>query len=459
MKKKKINKIHFVGIGGIGMSSLAQFLLNKNYTVSGSDVSRNSLTNKLASKGCTIFTKHDSSNIDNQDLIICSSAIDKTNPEILEGKKKKIKIITRGEALGFFTKDNKNISISGCHGKSTTTSMVHFLLNKAGLNSTLFLGAIDRKLKSNFYYGNSSLCVIEADESDNSLNYLNSFISAITNIDNDHLDFYKTKKNLNDAFKRFAISAKSKCVVNNDCKILKNLTKNITSKKIIKFGQLDTKSNDYSFKILKDVEKSRFAIFKREHLVGFFVSKLSGEYNIYNSVCSIIIALEMGVSVEQIKKSLRFYTPPSRRFETILNTKSLTIIDDYAHHPSAIKAIRKSLGGYFQNKNVILVFQPHRFSRTKILFKDFIEELSLWKNVYLVDIYSAFEKTNSILDSVHLYKEIKKSNNKIKYFSNNELLVDKILSESRKKDSLVITMGAGNIRDVGSSIKKRITNS
>ncbi len=457
--KSKVNAIHFVGIGGIGMSSLAQFLLNKDYIISGSDISKSSLTKKLASGGCAIFTKHDSKNIDNQDLIICSSAIDQTNPEIIEGKKKNIKIMKRGEALGLFTKGNKNISISGSHGKSTTTSMVHFLLNEAGLDPTLFLGAMDRKLKSNFYYGNSSLCVIEADESDNSLNYLNSFISAITNIDNDHLDFYKTKKNLNNAFKKFATSAKSKCVINNDCKVLRNLVKNITSKKIIKFGQFDAKSNDYSFKVLKDAEKSRFAIFKKEHLVGFFVSELSGEYNIYNSVCSIIIALEMGVSAEQIKKSLRLYTPPSRRFETILNTKSLTIIDDYAHHPSAIKAIRESLEGCFQNKNIILVFQPHRVSRTKILFKDFIEELSLWKNVYLVDIYSAFENTDSILDSVQLYKEIKKSNNKIKYFSDNELLMDRILSESRKKDSLIITMGAGDIRDVGSSIKKRITSS
>ena len=441
------------------MSSLAQFLLNKNYEISGSDISKNSFIKKLKNKGCKIFEEHNTNNITNQDLIIYSSAIDKKNPEILEGKRNKIKVMSRGEALGFFTKKNKNISISGCHGKSTTASMTHFLLNKAGFDSTLFLGAVDHKLKSNVYCGNSKFCVIEADESDNSFNYLNSFISVVTNIDNDHLDYYKTKKNLIDAFKKFTTTTKGKCIINNDCKIASKLVRNINSKKIIKFGQFNIESNDYSFKILKSLEGSKFEILRGKYFLGFFTSKLSGEYNVYNSVCSIIIALEVGVKIEEIKKSLKSYMAPSGRFETIFNSNSLTIVNDYAHHPTAIKAIRKSLEGNSQYKNVILVFQPHRFSRTKILFKDFVKELSLWKNIYLVNIYSAFEKTHTILDSMLLYKEIKKINNKIEYFSNDELLIEKIISESKKRGSLIITMGAGNIGNVGSTIKKRITNS
>jgi len=459
LNNKKIKKIHFVGIGGIGMSSLAQFLLNKNYQISGSDVSKNSFTKKLKKEGCKIFEEHNENNITNQDLIIYSSAIDKKNPEILEGKRNKIKIMSRGEALGFFTKKNKNISISGCHGKSTTTSMTHFFLNKAGFDSTLFLGAVDSRLKSNVYLGNSKFCVIEADESDNSLNHLNSFISIVTNIDYDHLDYYKTKKNLIATFKKFIITTRGKCIINNDCKITSKLVRNINSKKIIKFGQFNIESNDYSFKILESLNGSKFEISKGQHFLASFASKLIGEYNIYNSVCSIITALEVGIEIEEIKKSFKTYKAPLRRFETIFRSNSLTIVDDYAHHPNAIRAIRKSLEVSPQYKNIFLVFQPHRFSRTKILFKDFVKELSLWENIYLVDIYSAFEKTSIILDSMLLYKEIKKINNKIKYFSNDELLIEKIVSESTKKDSLIITMGAGNIRNVGSTIKKRIANS
>ena len=450
----KIKEIHLIGIGGIGMSSLAQFLIKKNKKITGSDVSKNTITKRMKRIGCFVSYTHKAENIKNQDLVICSTAIDKKNPEIVEARRKKIKIISRGEALGLFTKDYKNISISGCHGKSTTTSMTQFLLNKSGVDSTLFLGAIDSKLKSNFYDGSSKVCVIEADESDNSFNYLNSYVSVITNIDNDHLDFYKTKKNLKNAFAKFGNSTKAKCIINNDCKITREIASRINSKKLIKFGQFNHKENDYSFTIKKNSGQKTFSLFNKTSNLGEFKTKLKGEYNIYNSVCSVVTALETGGDLNIIRKNLASFASPSRRFETIVKTKELTIVDDYGHHPNAINAIRLSIEE--EKRKIILVFQPHRFSRTKILFNAFASELSEWDNVYLVDIYSAFENTKNKLDSKLLYKEIKKINSKVKYFSSKEKLREKIISESKKRDTIVITMGAGDIRDVGFDIKNKI---
>ncbi len=456
---KTIKRVHFVGIGGVGMSSLAQFLLKKKKIISGSDISRSTTINKMKKLGCLIHNTHKAENISNHDLVITSTAIGKDNPEIMAARKKKIKIISRGKALGLFTKGYKNIAISGCHGKSTTSAMTQFLLNRSKIDSTLFLGAIDKRLKSNFYYGSSKICVLEADESDNSFNYLDAYISVITNIDNDHLDFYKTKRNLKDAFLKFAKSPKSKCIVNNDCGTTRNLLKNINSKKIIKFGQYKNKKNTYQFKILKKSDGIKFSLKKQNIDLGEFSSKLNGEYNLYNSVCSVITVLEAGGNLESIRKNLNKFTAPSRRFEVIAKTKKLTIIDDYGHHPNAVAAIRQSLENQNKNTNIVLVFQPHRFSRTQILFKDFVRELSLWKKLYLVDIYSAFEETKKELSSNILYKEVKKINNSVKYFSSKEKLIEKIISESKKRATIVITMGAGDIRDVGFDIRNKISKS
>ncbi len=453
MRNKKNLKVHFIGIGGIGMSSLALFLLKNNYQVSGSDIGNDPSIYKLKKNGCVFFNKHSNENITDQNLIIYSSAIKSNNPEILQAKNKNIEILKRGEALGFFTKKMKNITVSGCHGKSTTTSMTHLLVKNTGNDSTAFIGALDRKLNSNFYSGGSNLCIIEGDESDNSFNKINSYISVVTNIDNDHLDFYKTQKNLLEAFRTFILKTKKKAIVNNDCKLTRKLLKSIKTNKLIKFGQFHIKENDYSFEIIENKSGFDIRLYKREKDLGIFKSKLYGEYNAYNLVASIIVALELGINSSDLRANTKKCLAPRRRFETILKNKEVTIIDDYAHHPAAIKAIRKTIEKNFENQNIVLIFQPHRFSRTKILLKDFVEELSKWKKIYMVDIYSAFERTK--IDADSLYKKIKLNKVDITYFSNKNSLVKKIISDISKKNYTIITMGAGDIRNVGLAIKKQ----
>lgn len=451
--KKVIKNVHFVGIGGIGMSSLALFLRSKKVVVSGSDIGRSPIIKKLKTLGCKIDHVHMAENIKDPDLVVYSSAIKKNNPELISAKKKGIGLLTRGEALGLFTNKMKNITITGCHGKSTTSSISHCIIKNSNIDLTAFIGAEDRVLGSNFYLGNSKFCLIEGDESDNSFNKINSHISVITNIDNDHLDFYGSEKKLISAFKKFIINTKTKCIANNDSPILAKLLKSFSSKKIIQFGQGLNLNNDYSFDIIKN-KFSSIKLFKKQKIIGKISSKLYGDYNAYNLAAGSILALELGITLDKIQENSLKCKAPIRRFESIINNKKVRIIDDYAHHPTAIKAIRENINKNFLKNEVILVFQPHRFTRTSMLLEDFVEELSSWKNLYLVNIYSAFEKNN--VDANKLFDKIKKRNAKAQFFENNEILIDKIISKLKYKKYTIITMGAGDIREVGIKLKKRI---
>lgn len=451
--KKVIKNVHFVGIGGIGMSSLALFLRSKKVVVSGSDIGRSPIIKKLKTLGCKIDHVHMAKNIKDPDLVVYSSAIKKNNPELISAKKKGISLLTRGEALGLFTDKMKNITITGCHGKSTTSSISHCIIKNSNIDLTAFIGAEDRVLGSNFYLGNSKLCLIEGDESDNSFNKINSHISVITNIDNDHLDFYGSEKKLISAFKKFIVNTKTKCIANNDSPILAKLLKSFSSKKIIQFGQGLNLNNDYSFDIIKN-KFSSIKLFKKQKMIGKISSKLYGDYNAYNLAAGSILALELGITLDKIQENSLKCKAPIRRFESIINNKKVRIIDDYAHHPTAIKAVRENINKNFLKNEVILVFQPHRFTRTSMLLEDFVEELSSWKNLYLVNIYSAFEKNN--VDGNKLFDKIKKRNAKAQFFENNEILIDKIISKLKYKKYTIITMGAGDIREVGIKLKKRI---
>ena len=453
LNKSKIKSVHMIGIGGMGMSSLAFFLKLNNIEVSGSDIGQDPIIKKLKKIGCTIYGLHSSENIKNPDLIIYSSAIKENNPELIKAKKNKINILKRGKALGLFTNKMKNITITGCHGKSTTPSISNFILNKSHIDPTTFFGAEDKIHRSNFYFGKSKFCLIEGDESDNSFNEIDSEISLITNIDNDHLDFYKNEKKLISAFKKFIINTKRKCIVNNDSPMLNKLVKTLPQQKIIKFGKGFSKHNDYSFEILNN-KNSKVQIFIQDKSIGIFNSKLYGDYNCYNLVGSIILALELGLTVKKIQNKTINCKAPIRRFETILNNNFVTIIDDYAHHPTAISAVRENIKKNFSKNEAILIFQPHRFTRTKILLNDFIKELSKWENLYLVDIYSAFEKKNISVET--LFNKIKKKNPKALFFQNKEKLLNKISSKLKYKKYTILTMGAGDIRDVGIQLKKRI---
>ena len=454
----KNNKIHFIGIAGIGMSSLAEFLY-KNYTITGSDLSNNEITTKLKKMGIKIYEDQSAGNITNQDLIIYTSAIKNNNPELVEAKKRGIKCITRGEALGEFTCKDNNVCITGTHGKSTTTNYLAQILLDCGKKPSVFLGAINTKYKTNFIYNRSNLNVIEADESDNSFNFLNSMYSIITNIDFDHMDFYKTKKNLYLAFENFIKKTTDKVIVNNDCPNIKNIIFKNPNKKIIRFSNIE-KNAEFYFEIKNYQKNTEIILYKKKNIIGSFKFQKISRYNCYNVVGPIITAIEMGISIQKIKKISQKLDQPSRRFEKIYDKKNITIVDDYAHHHNAIKEVRKFIKDDAETRT-ILVFQPHRFTRLKKHYKDFLNEISLWKEVIVSDIYSAFEKKQKFTSKDFVY-ELKKINKSCKayYINDYDKIVMKLKKEIFKNNShiRIITMGAGDIRKVGTKLIKTIKN-
>ena len=448
---KKIKKIHFIGIGGIGMSSLAEYL-SKKYKISGSDLNINNKIKYLEKIGIKIFNHHTKKNINDQDLIIYTSAINKNNEELVEAKRKKIKVINRGKALGEFTKEKNNISIAGTHGKSSTTSFISQILLEAGKKFTAFLGARDLKIKSNFKYSKSNINVMEVDESDNSFNYINSYLSIVTNIDNDHMEFYKNKQNLLKAFDIFISKTKSNVILNADCKNIKKHFRNL--KKGVYFSNIN-KNYDYYF----NLSNGKYELYFKNKLIIKSKSKLLGKFNFYNLTAAIIACINLGVSVRKIQNNINKIKPPERRFEYILKNKKIEIIDDYAHHPNAIKEIRNLLNNIKDEKKNYLIFQPHRFSRFKKHYKAFVKEISEWENVILVDVYSAFEKNKINQNLENFIRDVKKlSNINIIYEPDFHNVVEKMLNliSNKNKFYRIITMGAGNIRKISLELKKSL---
>lgn len=454
----KKTKIHFIGIAGIGMSSLAEFLC-KNYTITGSDLSNNEISTKLKKKGIKVYEHQLAENITNQNLVIYTSAIKKNNPELVEAKKRGIKCITRGKALGEFTRNDKNICITGTHGKSTTTNYLAQILLNCGKKPSVFLGAINTKLKTNFIYNRSSLNVIEADESDNSFNFLNSMYSVITNIDFDHMDFYKTKKNLYFAFENFIKKTTNKVIVNIDCPNIKKIITKNPNEKIVRFSNID-KNIEFYFEIINRKKSTEIILYKKKNILGLFKFQRISQYNCYNVVSSIVTAIEMGISTERIKKISKKLTQPGRRFEKIYERKNISIIDDYAHHHNAIKEVRKFIKDD-EDTRTILVFQPHRFTRLRKNYKNFLNEISLWKEVIVSDIYSAFEKKQKFT-SREFVDELKKINKTCNayYINDYNKIVTKLKKEISKNNSniRIITMGAGDIRKVATRLVNTIKN-
>ena len=450
---QKIKKIHFIGIGGIGMSSLAEFLNNK-FIVSGSDIIKSKKISYLKKIGIKIFNNHSRNNINSQDLVIYSSAINASNEEYKEAKSRKIKLLSRGEALGKFTSKYKNICIAGTHGKSTTSSFVSQLLINSGCDITAFLGAIDKKIKSNFILGKSKVAVIEADESDNSFNFIKPKLSIITNIDFDHMDFHKSKKNLFESFKMFYKNTTDKVVLNFDCMNIKKNFSNIKSKKMIRFG-LENQKFEYYFKI-KNTNKVE--LFHNNKNLLEFKADLSGKHNYYNLIAAIILCLEHGISKKRIVNSLNCIERPKRRYEKVYNSRTFEIIDDYAHHPNEIRAIREYIENNSKKHINYLVFQPHRHSRVKDNYKEFIDEISLWDNVIMTDVYSAFEnKARKISPKKFIYDVLKIRKTDIKYFDSFDTIVNKLYKIKSKDCKIrVITAGAGDVNRIAFMLKKKL---
>jgi len=456
---KKI-KIHFIGIGGIGMSGIAELMLDLGYQIQGSDLNNNSNIQRLKKRGVKFFSKHKKENINDVSAVVFSSAIKKNNPEILQSEKLSIPLISRADMLGELMRHKKSIAVAGSHGKTTTTSLVGAMFDNANFDPTIINGGIINSYSKNNRYGKGDWMIVEADESDGSFLRLPHQINIITNIDIEHLDYYKSKKNLLAAFSDFInnLPFYGCSIICIDSLNLKNLSKKIKTRKIITYSI--NQNSDVKIKLLNQNDRFNefLLIFKKgliSNIEGNFQFKLNllGNHNILNATGAIISSLIAKVPLKNIQKSLFEFEGVKRRFTFLGKIKKASIYDDYAHHPTEIKASYDIAKQISQNR-IIVLFQPHRYSRTKILINEFIKILKEIDILYVLDIYAAGEKPIKKISSQNLVKKIKIKNKNV-FYLNNKVNLNSALQKYYDSDNTIIFMGAGSITTMAHTLIAR----
>ena len=455
MKKSNIHTkgiIHFIGIGGIGMSGIAELMLNLGYKIQGSDLYINNNIKRLQRQDIKIFLNHKVKNVINSNVVVYSSAIKKNNPEILAAKKKSIPIVSRADMLAELMRNKHSIAVAGSHGKTTTTSLVGSVLQECKIDPTIVNGGIINAFSSNNRLGLGKWMVVEADESDGSFLRLPHEINIITNIDREHLDYYQNFENLISSFKEFATNIPFYgttiiCLENNNSR---KLARGIDTRNVITYGINKTEAdlnilnitvkNNYSIILLK-VEENKFKKYKGTYK---FIIKLLGKHNILNATASIGVGLLLKLPINKIRNALINFQGVKRRFTFLGKIKKASIYDDYAHHPTEIQATLE-IAKYITKNKIVVIFQPHRYSRTKNLYIDFINVLMKADYLFISDIYSAGEKPLKGINTSNLVMDISKRGLKNVYYLNNSNSLNSILSTFYEKENLIIFMGAGSI--------------
>ena len=456
MNEKKL-RIHFIGIGGSGMSGLASILLDSGYKISGSDIVTSKITKRLADKGVIIFEGHNENNVEEADLVVISSAISESNSEIRGAIDRKITIIKRAEMLARLMNNKYGIAVAGTHGKSTTASMISLLLEKSGFDPTVIVGGELNNFKNNAKLGKGNYIVVEADESDGSFLELNPHMAVVTNIEDDHLDYYGNMENILKDFKKFIdkVPDNGRVILCKDCDNVKGLAKQYRRSHISYgiFTEADLMAKDIEL----DKLNSKSKIYWQGVKIGELYLKVAGYHNILNALAAIVVAQELGISFIEIAKILETFQGVHRRMEIVANLDDkILILDDYAHHPTEIKATLSALRSSWQDRRIIAVFQPHRYSRTKLLAEKFGKAFFDADCVIINDIYSANESPIFGISGETIFKEVKKSNHrKVKYLPYKEDILS-YLSEIVRPGDIIITMGAGDIWTVGQELAEQL---
>ena len=455
--------IHFIGIGGIGMSGLAQIMKNMGFKIQGSDLYQNKNTERLIKLGIKVFYGHRKKNLKKATIIVISSAIKNNNNELKAARRKKLSVFKRGDMLANIVSLKKNIIITGSHGKTTTTSLVANILVEAGLDPTVINGGVINSFKNNAQLGKGEWAVIESDESDGSFLKLPVTYSIVTNIDREHLDYYGNFEKLKKSFHKFIEKTPSFgksiiCIDNNNLKFLINKYK---SKNILTYG-FDKSSNYQIINVDKNKNYSVFDINVKHSKNKIYKIKkikinLLGNHNISNTTAAIGIALNLGIKINIIKKALKKFLGIQRRFTKVFSIKKREFFDDYAHHPTEIKAVIEGARQVYKNRKIVCVFQPHRYSRIKALKKEFASSFKSSNTVVLCPVYSAGEKIKYNFNQDNFSKLIsKKSRVQVINVANRQELKNYI-KKNLLDEEMVICMGAGSIsswiREIGNQLK------
>ncbi len=457
--KYSLNNIHFVGIGGSGMSGIAEVLYNLGYKVTGSDKKASDITKRLTDMGIEINFDHSASNLKEAEMVVISSAISEDNPEVKEAKQRFIPVLARAEMLSSLMNAKRGIAIAGTHGKTTTTSIVASVMTEAGLDPTFINGGIINSFNSNAQLGKGEYLIAEADESDKSFLLLQPSISIITNIEPDHLTNYDNNfQNLKIAFLDFIkkLPFNGIAIVCGDDPIIRELISEF-SRPYITYGF--NADNDFVISNYSSNDfKSSFNLRSESENLDLTLNML-GRHNVLNAAAAVVLSIQEGISKEVISHSLENFMGINRRMQVLgklsINGSSCFLVDDYGHHPTEIKSTISSIRESFPEKEINMVFQPHRYTRTKDLFFEFVEVLIGVDNLVLLDIYSAGEDKIKGINSRELMKRIiERGFNKVEIL-NSSIEIIQYLEDQINHDSVLIIQGAGNISEISTEIKNR----
>ena len=450
---KKNKHIHFVGIGGIGMSGIAELLLNLGYTVSGSDLYGSTITDRLATFGGIIFKGHQGGNIEGADVVVTSSAISAENPEVLEARKQHIPVIQRAEMLAELMRLKKfGIAIAGSHGKTSTTSMVSWMMAQANLDPTIVVGGKVDALGGNAKLGKGEFLVAEADESDGSFLKLSPVLEVVTNIDLEHLDYYENLDQIKQAFLDFIdkIPFYGAAILCLDDENIAELLPTI-GKRIITYG-LNSQADVYAENVHFKDGRVHFTVSDQSGMLGEVNLAPPGKHNVYNALAAICVGLELEIPFGAIAEALTSYAGVQRRMQKKGEVKGITVVDDYGHHPTEIRATLSAIKAAWPEKRLVVLFQPHRYSRTKALFKDFTTAFHQADVLVLTDIYAASEQPIEGVSGESLLAEIERHGQRhTRFIPSVENMAESIMGDIGEED-LVLTLGAGNIVRVGEQL-------
>jgi len=446
-----VKNIHFVGIGGIGMSGIAELLLTLGYQVSGSDLKESTATLRLRELGARIHIGHNASNLQEPDVVVYSSAVPPENVELLEADKRGIPVIKRAEVLAEFMRLKYGIAVAGAHGKTTTTSMVASVLTHGGLDPTVILGGrLNVWGGSNARLGEGDILVAEADESDGSFLLLYPTLAVVTNIDREHMDHYRSMDALRNSFLEFVnrIPFYGKAFVCLDDPELQHILPKIR-KKYLTYGfssQADLRASE----LLMEGQKVSFNVNLRDYEYGRVEVGMPGEHNVRNALAAIAVGLELNIPFEHIKSGLRDLGGLARRFQIKGERDGILVLDDYGHHPTEIECVLKTAKQCWPDRRLVVLFQPHRFTRTYDLLEHFSVAFYDCDLLFVFPIYSAGESPIGGIDHHLLAKEIRKHGHKEVYSM--DRLEAKAIIEMLKKGDVVLTLGAGDIYKLGEQI-------
>ncbi len=448
--------IHFVGIGGIGMSGIAEVLHNLGYEITGSDIKDSETTKRLRSLGIRIFIGHNRENVNDAHVVVISSAVSENNPEVMEAKKRSIPVIPRAEMLAELGRLKYSILVAGAHGKTTTTSLIATILGDGGLDPTVVIGGKLKSMGSNAKLGQGDYIVAEADESDGSFLKLNPTIAVITNIDREHLDYFKDLENLKVAFLSFInkIPFYGTAIICLENEHIKDIIPSI-KRRFITYGFTED-ADIYARDIQNHGTKMSYEAIYKGLSLGRFDIPIPGRHNVLNSLASIAVSMELQIPLELIRRSLSGFCGIQRRFELKGEHSGIKIFDDYGHHPSEIRATLNAARECFKDNRIFVIFQPHRFTRTRDLMDEFAKSFNSANRLFLIDIYAAGEKPIDGVNSENLYHKIKEVGlENVTYISDRERLINTVVSDLRSGDVL-ITLGAGDVYKIAEEIIDRL---